>query len=132
MSQPQPPALPNLKRFEFLTAMIWVALAGAALILFIDFQIKNSILDSAKQARREIDALKGQARGIGPAANSDGIVWTRVLGDDGAPVEMGTVGETDSGGVETGKATSNGKPKPRPRARNPRVSGTDSTGNGDA
>ena len=130
MATEQAPLPTSLRRFEFLTFMVWVALAGAALILLIDYQIKHSILQASERAWEGISALEGQTRGIGLAANSNGHKPDSVPGHDGTGVEMGPVGETDSGGVGQGDAGKNGTPKPRTRARNPRVPPADSVGDG--
>jgi hypothetical protein len=125
-----PLPLPNLKRFEFLAVMIWVALAGAALILLIDYQIKHSILQASERAWEGISALERQTRGTSAAANSNGNKPSGVPGHDGTSMEMGPLGEANQGGVDQGNATKNGSPKPRTRARPPRIQGTDSLGDG--
>lgn len=132
MAEMPAPLPASLKRFEFLTFMVWVALAGAVLILLIDYQIKHSILQASERAWEGISALEGQARGIGLAANSNGHKPNSVPGHDGAGVEMGPMGETDSGGMGPGDASKSPTPKPRTRARNPRVSPGDSVGDGTA
>ena len=117
---------PNLKRFEFLTFMIWVALAGAVLILLIDYQIKASILKASERAWEGISALERQARGTNTPTDSNGSVGSGVRGYDGAQVEMGTLASPDTGSDSA--ATSNGQAKRSPRARNTRVQDPDSLG----
>jgi hypothetical protein len=128
MPDPIPAPLPNLRRFEFLTFMIWVGLAGAVLVLLIDYQIKNSILESAAKARRLIDAVEGQARGTNFAANSHGSVGRGVRGNDGSWVEVATVAIPDTGGVESGLPSGNSHANGRSGIGNPRVQGSDTTG----
>jgi hypothetical protein len=108
--------------------MIWVGLAGAILVLLIDYQIKNSILESAAKARRLIDAVEGQARGTNTTANPDGPVGPGVRGNDGTWVEVATVAIPDTAGMESGKARQNGSANGRTRGGHTRIPHTDSTG----
>jgi hypothetical protein len=130
MAEMPAPTPAMLKRFEFLTVLVWIALIGAVLILAIDFQIKHAILQESEKAWERIDAVKGQARGASATANSNGAVGNSVPGHDGPKMEMGPVGKAGSGGVAEGVPQANGQAKRSPRARNPRVSGEDSVGDG--
>lgn len=55
--------MPKNDRQKFFAVMVWVALIGAAIILVIDYQIKHSLLDLAKQVQGDLHRLEGHNRG---------------------------------------------------------------------
>jgi hypothetical protein len=51
------------KQLEFFSALIWIAVVTAVIILAIDFQIKGSILEQATNFRRQYEEWqRGQTR----------------------------------------------------------------------
>jgi hypothetical protein len=122
-------AMPPMKRLEFMTVMIWVALFGAAIILFIDYQIKHSILEESAKAWERINVIGLDAITRGADVKRDETAID-VAGDMGGDISP----DTDTRMEVAAMASSPAKPrKPRAkttaltpaRARNSRVSPSD-------
>jgi hypothetical protein len=86
------PKMPPLnKRAEFLAFMVWIALIAAIIILIIDYSIKQSILDSAQQAKGMLDAVKRPETRSSDSASATGSESRRMRGDADTQMEVGVV-----------------------------------------
>jgi hypothetical protein len=112
------PKMPPLnKRAEFLVFLVWVALIGAVVILAIDYSIKQSILQSAQEAKGMLDAVKGTKAGPSNSASPTRGEPGGMRSDANTQMEVGIV---------PAQAQANGKP----RAANGRFAKPE-TGNAD-
>lgn len=115
------------KQLEFFTALIWIALLTAIIVLAIDFQIKGSILEQANAFRRQYEEwVRGQTgqaatdkrpdnyRANDPAYPSDMVPGGHAVVE--APGHNGS-------GMETGSASTPRPSKPRRATGRSPVSG---------
>jgi hypothetical protein len=97
------PKLIQDKGFQFALFMVWIALAGAVIILLIDYQIKSAILAESERAWGRIHAIEAGQRGTDNTAATARRKPRGMRGDNDSRMEVAPMVLSPSGKGESGQ-----------------------------